>query len=184
MLHDTLGRGVGIGRGERVRTSGLRVPNAALYQAELCPEKLAWQRCSGLGRPPRSTRLSYAPKKWPSAVLERSLTYRRQRAVGPCTEPRVQPRSEAPPKRSSELNFWTVPGSSRRAQGTCDLTGVRSMFDPGRFGWWTVRGSNRRPPACHAGGRPSELTALKTSSSGRDASLCKSVHRSALSHLS
>ena len=34
---------IGNGRGERVRTSDLRVPNAALYQAELLPEARAHQ---------------------------------------------------------------------------------------------------------------------------------------------
>ena len=32
--------GEGIGRGERIRTSGLYVPNVALYQAKLHPEAL------------------------------------------------------------------------------------------------------------------------------------------------
>ncbi len=34
---DTYGAGLGNGRGERIRTSGLTVPNRALYQAELRP---------------------------------------------------------------------------------------------------------------------------------------------------
>lgn len=33
--------GVGNGRGERIRTSGLYVPNVALYQAKLHPDKWA-----------------------------------------------------------------------------------------------------------------------------------------------
>lgn len=32
---------INLGRGERIRTSGLYVPNVALYQAKLHPEALA-----------------------------------------------------------------------------------------------------------------------------------------------
>ena len=35
--------GLAIGRGERIRTSGLYVPNVALYQAKLHPDKLGDQ---------------------------------------------------------------------------------------------------------------------------------------------
>ena len=71
------------GRGERIRTSGLYVPNVALYQAKLHPEKLAilakrpvYELLSGLrlredrgdaqrtGRNPSATRGQAQPGPW------------------------------------------------------------------------------------------------------------------------
>src|SRR5574343_1505469 len=48
----TLCRRVGLdfGRGERIRTSGLYVPNVALYQAKLHPDKLGNSRLTHLTR--------------------------------------------------------------------------------------------------------------------------------------
>ena len=60
-----------IGRGERIRTSGLYVPNVALYQAKLHPEYSA-SRPSNRAGAEESESISEPPSKAPTQILARS----------------------------------------------------------------------------------------------------------------
>lgn len=150
------------GRGGRIRTDGLRVPNATLYQAELHPD---WEKITsgGLLRSrPDPLPLERSPRCLPTASRHAFLNKTRVWSPAPNVRHRGSPsetRTRHPRLTKADTRHWVLLEQKVSRRSSAETRAPSLM-------WISIRGSNSAPPLYESGHPPSGAAGAKGEDDG------------------